>query len=78
MSWEKTVLSPGKIHLQLPDRWAGAGREDQAWMAGRAWMAGQGQAGPGGGGTCVFLNTEGKIRYFLLDFFREVQDISLV
>ena len=28
----------GKIRLQVPDRWAGAGRERRAGMAGRAGM----------------------------------------
>ena len=44
----------GKIRLQVPDRWAGAGRERRAGMAGRdggrAGMAGLGW------GTCVFLH----------------------
>ena len=47
----------GKIWLQAQDRWAGAGRECRAgmagwagmaglaWMAGRAGMAGRGRAG---------------------------------
>ena len=48
MSREKNGIE-GKIRLQVPDRWAGAGREWRAGMAGRAGM-GAG-AGPGWGGV---------------------------
>ena len=77
----------GKIRSQVADRWAGAGRECRAGIAGRAGM------GRAGGGTCVFLHKyvrrnrlgcrfgaehRGKNPYYSLDFFREVQDISLI
>ena len=64
-----------------------------AWPGWRAWQGLAGMGGWGGWGTCMFLHKKvrrnrlecqfgveyrGKIRYYLLDFFREVQNISLV
>ena len=49
MSREKNDTE-GKIRSQIPNRWAGAGRECRAGIAGRAGM------GRAGGGTCVFLH----------------------
>ena len=55
---KKTVLSPGKIQLQVPDCLAGADREGRAGRAG--WGQGQDRAGQGWGAegracSCVYV-----------------------
>ena len=50
---KKLVLSQGKIRLQVPDLWAGAGWSGPGRDGGGQ---GPGRAGGGGGGTCVFLH----------------------
>ena len=84
MSLEKHGTE-GKIWSQVRDRWAGAGWECLAGMGAGAGAGGVGRACSyiktcvGIGLNAVSeLNTEGKIRYFLPDFSREVPDISIV
>ena len=59
MSREKRGTE-GKIRSQVLDRWAGAGLECRATMAGLVGIVGRAGmgagAGQGGWGTCVFLN----------------------
>ena len=78
-------MSPEKIRLQVPDRWAGAGRKGRAGMAGLVGMgtgAGPGRGAGGRARSCIKtrvetaseLFAEGKIWYFSLDFPLRVPD----
>ena len=54
---EEKGTDPGKIRSQVPDRWAGAGRDVGPGRDGPVEAGvGPGRAKGGGEGTCVFLH----------------------